>query len=55
MARIMVTRCYGQGREYSNILPGSIHEVITFHNYGVTVRGVDKDVRLFPVEYKLIK
>ena len=55
MAKIIVTRCYGQGSEYANMLPGSVHEVITNHNYGVTVRGVDKDVRLFPVEYKLIK
>ena len=55
MAHIKVIRCYGQGREYANILPNTIHEVITIHNYGVTVRGVDKDVRLFPVEYKLIK
>lgn len=55
MAKIKVIRCYGQGHEYANILPGTIHEVITFHNYGVTVRGIDKDVRLFPVEYKLIK
>lgn len=55
MAKIKIIRCFGQGREYANILPGTTHEVITFHNYGVTVRGVDKDVRLFPVEYKLIK
>lgn len=55
MAKIKVIRCYGLGREYANILPNTIHEVITIHNYGVTVRGVDKDVRLFPVEYQLIK
>lgn len=55
MAKIKVIRCYGQGREYANILPNTIHEVITIQNYGVTVRGVDKDVRLFPGEYQLIK
>lgn len=53
--RVKIIRCYGQGSEFANCLPGTIHEVITVHNYGVTIRGYGKDVRLFPVEYKLIK
>lgn len=53
--RVKIIRCYGQGAEYGNCLPNSIHEVITKHNYGVTIRGVGKDVRLFPIEYKPIK
>ena len=53
--RVKIIRCYGQGVEYGNCLPNTIHEVITIHNYGVTIRGVGKDVRLFPIEYKPIK
>lgn len=50
----MITRCYGEGREYSNLLPNTIHEVIKKHNYGVEVQGVGKPVRIFPIEYKTI-
>ena len=49
--KIKITRCYGVGKEYSNLLPNTEHEVLEVHNYGVEVQGVGKPVRLFPIEY----
>ena len=59
--KIEITVCTALGRTFSNLVPGSIHEIVkppqgyVNDQNGVWVMGIGKKVRVFSNEFKKVK
>lgn len=54
---VKITRCNAEGKQFKNLTPGSIHDVVKPPpgKYGLWVMGVGEPVKLLPGEYMSVE